>query len=126
MDDTNDDGSINVAVDELLAVTELYTSEAREAQDEMNTGVYDVSFFHRHDVPPVEVRKTGLENLEDARVGLGLFIDEADAALNTGDLTVDQRLHVATILSYIEGLAKRLDHIRTPGFVQQKRGDRSR
>jgi hypothetical protein len=125
-----------VAVDELLAVTETYRPEAdpdrptvvpeipvhvEGEEEEVHTGVYDVSFFQGHSVPPVEQRKTGLEFLEDARIGMGLFLDEAEGALHTPDLTVDQRLHVATIITYIEGLAKRFDVIREPGFVRPKR-----
>lgn len=102
-------------VDELLAMTAAKTDppSADEIPVDVATGVYDVSFFR--------TAKTSLDHLEDARVGLGLFIEETQQALEKDGLTVDQRLHAATILTYIEGLAKRLDVIRTPGFTHTKK-----
>lgn len=98
------------AVDELLELP-------IDVDTEMSTGVYDVSFLNplRSPLP--------LTRLEDARVGLGLFIDEAIEALKvpSDELTPDQRLHVATILSYIEGLAARFDKIRVPGYVHSRK-----
>jgi len=79
------------------------------------TGVYDASFFRAK-----PQQKDAHQSLEDASIGLKLFMDEAEQALAQGGLTVDQRIHVSTILSYIEGLSKRFDLIRRPGFVQRK------
>lgn len=139
------DGSIDIAVDDLLAAVEIdsrrtprvgemtvtrnfpmgpvtVTHPVREERVGEATGVYDLSFFQKiqDEQNPIERRKTGFESLDDARVGLGLFLDEAEQALASPDLTVDQRLHIATIVSYIDGLAKRFDRVKVPGFVQKK------
>lgn len=78
---------------------------------DIDTGVYDVSFFARE-----ERTNSSQQHLKDARVGLGLFLDEANIALQHVELTVDQRLHIATITSFIQGLADRFDRISVPGF----------
>lgn len=98
----------SVSVDELLARTE--PSRAGDS-----TGSYDPGFFEKFDTP------AAMRHLADARIGLALFIDEASAALATDDLTIDQRLHVAQILSYIDALASKFDGVREPGFVHKKR-----
>lgn len=97
-----------VSVDELIARSE----PARAGE---STGSYDAGFFEKFDKP------MGLQRLADAKIGLALFIDEAEAALASSDLTVDQRLHTAQIVTYIEALAARFDRIREPGFVHRKR-----
>jgi hypothetical protein len=104
-------------VDELLTLSEpdSPTSDPVVEVSEIPTLSYDVSFFQQRLEP------TSLDHLGDARVGLGLFIDEAMRALEKDNLTVDQRVHVATILSYIEGLTNRFDKVRVPGFVQPKK-----
>jgi hypothetical protein len=111
------DNADMAAVDELLTIFEVDSPLVDPEVEvvEMETGAYDVSFFQHRPDP------TSLDHLGDARVGLGLFIDEAMRALEKDDLTVDQRVHVATILSYIEGLTNRFDVIRVPGFVQAKK-----
>jgi hypothetical protein len=116
-------------VDALLTLTNDVASAPHRVGD--TTGVYDVSFFTRDSsLPPppqseecleLEDIDAGLQHLADASIGLALFIDEANNALKTDDLTVDQRLHVATMISYIEGLADRLNVVRTPGFHQPKK-----
>lgn len=84
---------------------------------EETTGVYDVSFFDRDQ--PKQV--TPLQRLEDATVGIQIFLDEATKALEdpSDELTADQRIHVSTIATFIEALGKRFDRIRTPGYVQK-------
>ena len=84
---------------------------------EETTGVYDMSFFQAK-----EAKETlALDHLAAAKAGLSMFCTEAGQALKLDGLTVDQRIHVATILSFIEGLSKRLDIVRQPGFVHPKR-----
>ena len=109
------------AVDDLLQTTAAaarkgVTAPIPEERDEV-TGVYDLRFFESHDRKPTNA----LAHLEDARVGLGLFVEEATRALevNSDELTPDQRIHVATITSYIEALMARFDRIRVPGYVQK-------
>ena len=89
------------------------TVVAADFDDDEPTGSYDVGFFRAEQpaVPADTTVRTSLEHLKDARVGLGLFLEEADMALRRGDLTVDQRIHVATIVSYIEGLNTRLGRV---------------
>ena len=79
------------------------------------TGTYDLSFFESNG----SKEPSALEHLSDARSGLVLFLEKASHALSRADLTPDQRIHVSTIASYIEGLVSRLDRIRVPGFVQR-------
>lgn len=113
---------IDLDLEEFTAACESFPPPAAPAQP------YDVGFFSpgaekaSRTCPP----KPAMESLADARVGLGLFIDEAERALASTDLTVDQRVHVATILSYVEGLAKRLDVVRRPGFVQSSNGPQTK
>lgn len=97
-------------VDELLKIT-----DPAEEREEV-TGVYNVKFFEAHVKQP-----TPLERLADARIGLSLFLEEASRALEspTNELTPDQRIHVATITSFIEGLSARFDRIRVPGYMQK-------
>src|SRR5579885_1150453 len=109
------------AVDDLLkstasAVRKGVNAPVPEERDEV-TGVYDLSFFESHDRKPV----SALAHLADAKVGLGLFLEETTRALeiNSNELTPDQRVHVATIASYIEALMARFDRIRVPGYVQR-------
>jgi hypothetical protein len=123
--DKNGASNSDAAVDELLAtagrLVELDRTRATvNVEVEMSTGVYDTSFFQRHRVAP-SLPRPAVDHMEDARVGLGLFLDEANAALASKELTVDQRIHVATIVSYIEALANRFDRVRVPGFTQIKR-----
>lgn len=91
-------------------------------RDEMDTGVYDTTFFMGTDALPV----SPLERLADAKVGLTVFLEEAGRALEApnDELTPDQRVHVATIVSYIEALGTRFDVIRTPGFTQKRKSRR--
>lgn len=83
------------------------------------TGSYDVSFFGAAELQNTLPTATG--HLADARIGLDLFITEANRALLTDELTVDQRVHVSTIVSFIEGLMARFDRVSVPGFLQPKR-----
>lgn len=91
---------------------------APEAREEV-TGIYNVQFFQGSDVKPV----SPLEHLGDARIGLDLFLEEATKALEipNDELTADQRIHVATIVSFIEALGARFDKIKVPGYVQKGR-----
>jgi hypothetical protein len=109
------------AVDDLLKSTAAaarkgVSAPIPEERDEV-TGVYDLRFFESHDRKPA----SALDHLADARVGLGLFLEETTRALevNSNELTPDQRVHVATIASYIEALMARFDRIRVPGYVQK-------
>lgn len=99
-------------VDALLALSE---SPDREEV----TGIYDLNFFglNRPKEAPVDAHRL----MEDARIGLNLFLEEASRALETDDLTIDQRCHVATIVSYIEALGTRFDRVRVEGFTQSQR-----
>jgi hypothetical protein len=120
------DNSIDVDVDQLLAVS--LVSELNEHQDsEMHTGSYDLTFFEtertqsgtkmKSVVPaPVEVSHPKRDMLTAATLGLNMFLDEADEALRVGDLTVDQRIHVATIVSMVEGLTARFVRVCSPDF----------
>lgn len=101
-----------------IDVSDMFANDTDE-NSSCRTGEYDVSFFRQG--LSIEPPKSGLEHLSDARVGMSLFIEEAQRALETTDLTVDQRIHVATILSFIDGLASRLDIVRRPGFMHRKR-----
>jgi hypothetical protein len=110
------DNALSAAVDDLL--------KASATDDEPITGTYDVTFFHKDALEALEAAEQAPpedDHLADARVGLCLFIEEANAALELSDLTIDQRIHVATIVSYIEGLTTRFDRIRVPGYVQPPR-----
>jgi len=91
-----------------------------EMKDEETTSIYDLDFF-RAESPPCVARSTP-QLLEDARVGLGLFLEESQAALERTDLTVEQRVHIATIVSYVDGLATRFDRIRSWGTPPKKTG----
>jgi len=107
------------AVDELLRdVLELSPLKAPVTRDVENTGVYDTTFFLGTDAVPVDP----LERLADARVGLCLFLEEAIKALETPHdvLTPDQRIHISTIVSFIEALTVRFDRIRVPNFTQKR------
>jgi len=52
--------------------------------------------------------------LVDARVGLDLFIAEAQKALATRELTVDQHVSLSAILASVELEAMRFDVIGAP------------
>jgi hypothetical protein len=103
-------------VDSLLAIIEAIELPVRE---EMSTGVYDLHFYEAMDVAKNTVLPPAMkasDHLDDARVGMGLFIDETKRALALAELNPAQRVHIATILSYIEGLADRFDKVRKPDF----------
>jgi hypothetical protein len=121
--DTGLDDSFK-AVDDLLSmpVPGNRPGISVPASKEMDTGTYTTQFFMGADEQPV----TPLERLGDAKVGLTIFIDEASKALGApnDELTPDQRIHVATIVSYVEALAARLDKIRVPGFTQKRKTHR--
>ena len=74
---------------------------------------YDDEFFDRYKSDPPPVEKSAAEHMADASIGLALFAEETMHALRKVDLTVEQRLHAATILSYIEALSERFDRVRT-------------
>lgn len=93
----------------------VITIDIEEEEREEVTGIYNASFFKTH-----TPAKTALQNLEDAAIGFKLFMEEAEQALSKCDLTVDQRIHVSTILSYVDGLNRRFEHVRQPGFVQRR------
>lgn len=114
------------AVDELLAYSENYSDFGDVMKDipvqaaahaslgpEMSTGVYDLDFFK---IPPV--LKPANMALDDARVGLSLFLEEARTAMQTGELSDEQRIQINTIATYVEGLARRFDRIRSPEFAK--------
>lgn len=78
------------------------------------TGVYDTRFFTPGDLiiqDEISASARTTQDLEDARTGLNLFIEKSWSALEHGELTVFQRFHVATILSFVEALAKRFDKV---------------
>lgn len=86
---------------------------------ESRTGVYDVRFLSSSPpLPPSSVAShTALEHLVDAKIGLSLFLNEASAALMLGEeLTIEQRVHIATIVSYIESLSERFDKVVALGL----------
>jgi hypothetical protein len=105
----NTDSSTS-AVDELLASG----ADEQPMRAAETTGVYDLSFFESVPLPPPA--RPAHDLLEDARVGLGLFIDESREALKSRELNIEQRVHIATIVSYIEALAERFDRVRRPDF----------
>lgn len=108
------DACENHVIDELLAQS-LRPVPLGKA---MPTAPYDIAFFEPDNADlPIPVR----DHLERARTALANFLTEAQLALETSELTSDQVLHVATIASYIEGLADRLDVIRMPGFMHPVR-----
>lgn len=100
-------------MDELLAVVE--SLRAAPMRDRETTGVYDTSFFESIKKVPQPTR-SAFDHLEDARVGMALFIEESQEALKSRDLSVEQRVHIATIVSYIDRLAARFDQVRRAGF----------
>jgi len=107
------------AVDELLASTEAPKPISVPGMKEMPTGVYDTQFFMGTDQLPV----SPLKRLEDARIGLDIFLEETTRALEvrSDELTPDQRLHVSQILTFIEALGTRFDRVKVPNFVQKRR-----
>lgn len=98
---------IDAAVDDLLVMT--------QRQPQLSTDTYDSRFFAIRNGRAV----TADECMEEASLGLAHFIKEAEAALKTNQLTVDQRLHVAMLVSYVDGLATRFDKVREPGYVEK-------
>jgi hypothetical protein len=87
-----------------------------------STGAYDITFFDAQ----AEERDKATDHMAAAKTGLSLFMEEATQALKTDGLTVDQRFHLATLVSYIEALASRFDIVRRPGFVHPPPRTRSR
>lgn len=75
---------------------------------EESTGVYDTGFFN--------IKSTS-EHLSDARIGLDLFLNEANQALQRSDLTNDQRIHIARIVTFVQSLTDRFDTVSSPEFA---------
>lgn len=89
--------------------------------DDEPTNTYDMRFFDGGnpgdklaEVPPVNRRKTTEMHLEDARVGLDLFLGEMTHVLVHGkaDLTDHQRVHLERITEFVQALSERFDRVR--------------
>lgn len=104
------------AVDELLASTANLTERPFDVDEgwEEVTREYDVHAFEPRPVGTADRRST-VQMLKDAKVGLDLFLNEASVALIVGhaDLTDFQRAHITRIVTYIEALTDRLDRVMT-------------
>ena len=55
-------------------------------------------------------------------VGLSLFLEEARTALQSSEISDEQRIHVSKIVTYIEGLALRFDRIRSTEIANPAAG----
>lgn len=104
----------DIAVDELLESTAHLVERPFERDDDEwqeRTREYDVRAF----VPTLASadRRTTVQMLKDARVGLDLFLGDASVALMVGhrDLTEHQRTHLTKIVTFIEALSTRFDRI---------------
>lgn len=113
----------NAEIDELLArsdfgnvMDDIEIPVTVSLGEQMSTGTYDLDFFQLQS-PGIVPSKPVTLALDDARLGLDLFLDEARVALLSSELTDDQRIHVSTIITYVEGLARRFDRIRSPEFA---------
>lgn len=113
-----------MGVDELLAVAEIMEVNRRsEPRLEMDTGSYDIPFFDAKTAKADDgnLSVTLADPLENAASGLTVFLEEAQVALETMDMSVDQRFHIATIVSYIEALGKRFDTVRQPDWHRNRK-----
>jgi hypothetical protein len=103
----------DIAVDELLDSTRHLVERPFEQDDDWreNTAVYDARAFVP--APSDADRRSTVQTLKDARVGLDLFIGEASVALTAGhrDLTELQRVHLTKIVTFIEALSDRFDRV---------------
>lgn len=103
----------DIAIDELLASTEYLVERPFERDDEWQerTREYDVRTFFAP--APDADRRSTVQMLKDARVGLDLFLGDASVALMVGhrDLTEHQRVHLTKIVTFIDALASRLDQV---------------
>lgn len=119
--------SIDVGVDELLAAADLVEVNLHRKRNEfveMDTGTYDIPFFDAKEVSKPTSASLDIlltDHLENSAVGLSIFLEEAQAALEVVDMSSAQRTHVKTIMTYIEALSKRFDTVRRPGWGRDRK-----